>query len=61
MADQVTQRMLTEKDAQIYLGLKRAKCREFGEKVNAVKHIGRRVLYDRKILDDALDSLDSIS
>lgn len=60
MQIQIDKRMLSEKEAQDYLGLKRVKCREFGEKINAVKHIGRRVLYDRKIIDDALDSLESI-
>lgn len=59
MQNQMDKRMLSEKEAQDYLGLKRGKCREFGDKVKAVKHIGRRVLYDRKILDAALDSLES--
>ena len=61
MVDSVLKRMLSEKEAQEYLGLKRGKCREFGEKVKAVKHIGRRVLYDRLVLDAALDSLDADS
>ncbi len=50
-------RLLSEKEAQEYLGLKRAKCREYGEKINCVRRIGRRVLYDRYIIDVALDAL----
>ena len=60
MQIQIDKRMLSQKEAEEYLGLKRGKCREFCEKINAVKHIGSRVLYDRKIIDDALDSLESI-
>ena len=56
MANVVMKRMLSEKEAQEYLGLKRVKCREFGEKYKAIKHIGSRVLYDRVVLDEALDS-----
>lgn len=56
MIKTIDKRMLTEKEAQEYLGLKRAKCREFGESIKCIKHIGRRVLYDRTIIDAALDS-----
>ena len=56
MTNTVMKRMLSEKEAQEYLGLKRVKCREFGEKFNAIKHIGSRVLYDRYVLDEVLDS-----
>ncbi len=56
MSENATKRMLSEKEAQVYMGLKRGKCREFGEKIKAVKHIGRRVLYDRKVIDDFLDN-----
>lgn len=51
-------RMLSEKEAMEYVGLKRGKCREFGENIKCIKRIGRRVLYDRKIIDAALDADD---
>lgn len=59
MTTTVMKRMLSEVEAMEYLGLKRVKCREFGEQFKAIKHIGRRVLYDRNILDEALDSGDA--
>ena len=57
MVERNVARMLSEKEAQTYIGLKRGKTREFGEKVGAIKRIGRRVLYDRVVLDAALDNL----
>ena len=59
MKNYEAKRLLSEDEAQEYLGLKRTKCREFGEKINCIKHIGRRVLYDRNVLDEALDSGDA--
>ena len=53
----VMKRLLSEKEAQEYLGLKRNKCREYGEKIKCKRHIGRRVLYDRYIIDVALDAM----
>ncbi len=57
MENTIIKRMLSEKEAQEYIGLKRVKCREFGESIGCVKRIGRRVLYDRFIIDKALDSI----
>ena len=48
-------RMLSEKEAGTYLGIGRAKTREFCKKINAVTHIGTRVLYDRTVIDAYLD------
>lgn len=56
MTNTIVKRMLSHKEAQEYLGLKGVKCREFGESVHAIKRIGKRVLYDRTVLDAALDS-----
>lgn len=58
MENTMIKRMLTEKEAQEYIGLKRAKCREFGEQIKCIKRIGRRVLYDKTIIDKALDNMD---
>lgn len=50
-------RLLSEKQLCVYTGLGRSKAREFGEKCGAVKRIGARVLYDKKIIDKAIDEL----
>ena len=58
MASVIEKRMLTEKEAQIYLNMSRATCRKFGEDCGAVKKIGRKILYDKPILDKALENLE---
>ncbi len=57
MKDQVVKRMLSEHEAEDYLGLSRSKLREFAEENNCVIHIGRRILYDKTIIDKAIDNL----
>lgn len=51
-------RLLSESEAGEYLGLKRAKTRAFGEEYKCIKHIGRRVFYDKTVIDEVLDSAD---
>lgn len=48
-------RMLSEKEARIYLGLGRSKTRELCKNIKAVTHIGARVLYDRTVIDAYLN------
>lgn len=48
-------RMLSEKEARIYLGLGRSKTRELCKNIKAVTHIGARVLYDRTVIDAFLN------
>ena len=55
MQTQIVKRMLSEKEAQEYTGLKRGKCREFGEEIRCITHVGRRVLYDRTVIDAYFD------
>ncbi len=50
-----SKRLLSMKEAQFYTGLKRAKCREFLERIDAIIHFGSRVLADRETIDKALD------
>ena len=50
-------RMLSEKEARIYLGLGRTKTRELCKDIKAVMHIGARVLYDRSVIDSYLNNL----
>lgn len=49
-------RMLSEKEAGVYMGLGRTKTRETGKKIKAVVHIGKRVLYDKTIIDEFIDN-----
>ena len=49
-------RMLSEKEARVYLGLGRTKTRELCKDIKAVTHIGARVLYDRTIIDAYLNN-----
>lgn len=54
----VTKRMLSEKEGQVYTGLGRTKFRQFADEIGATTHIGaRRVLFDVRIIDAALDAL----
>lgn len=41
----------------VYLSLGRNKALEFGEMAGAKRKIGRRTLYDKKALDEAIDLL----
>lgn len=56
-ADISQKRMLSEKEARVYLGLGRNKTRELCKEINAVTHIGTRVLYDKVIIDKFLDQI----
>jgi len=49
--DITQKRMLSEKEAQIYIGIGRTSVRKLGEKINAIQHIGSRILYDRFVID----------
>ena len=48
-------RLLDWQEAQVYTGLGRTRCREFCEAIGAVKKIGKRVLFDRKVIDEYLN------
>lgn len=48
-------RLLSIGEAGSYLGLGRSKTIEFCNEIGAVIHIGRRVLYDREMIDKALE------
>lgn len=53
--DITQKRMLSEKEAQGYLGIGRTKCRNFCQGIGAVFHIGSRILYDKKVIDAYLN------
>lgn len=47
-------RMLSLDEAAFYTGLGRTSCRQWLDKIGAVKKIGKRVLCDRVLIDRAL-------
>ena len=49
-------RLLDVKELAEYTGLGLTMAREFGKETGAVYRIGRRVLYDRHIIDRAIDN-----
>ena len=50
-------RMLSTSEMANYVGLGRDAAREFAESAGAMRKYGRRVLFDRKVLDKALDDM----
>lgn len=50
-------RMLSTSEMANYVGLGRDAAREFAENAGALRKYGRRVLFDRKALDKALDDM----
>ena len=50
-------RLFTEADGMNYVGLHRSKFRKWAAGIGAVRHIGRRVLYDRIVIDRAIDAM----
>lgn len=47
-------RMFNISEAGNYIGLGRTKTMEFCNEIGATVHIGRRVLYDREVIDRAI-------
>lgn len=56
---QTETRMLDITGLCVYLGLGRNKAIQFAKESGALKRIGRRALYDREIIDRALDELEA--
>lgn len=50
-------RLLSEMEGMAYVGLQRNKFRSWAAEIGAVRHIGRRVLYDRVTIDRACDAM----
>lgn len=57
MSEKVVKRLLQEPEMKLYIGLGRNKAREFCESIGATVRIGRRVLYDKEVIDSALDAM----
>ena len=50
-------RLFSEEDGMKYVGLHRSKFRKWAAGIGAVRHIGRRVMYDRAAIDKAIDEM----
>lgn len=48
-------RMLNFREAVAYTSLKRQSLNDFAESIGAIRRFGRRVMYDREIIDAAFD------
>lgn len=57
MSEKVVKRLLQEPEMKLYVGLGRNRAREFCESIGATVRIGRRVLYDKTVIDAALDAM----
>lgn len=55
---EVQPRMLNQKQAEIYTGMGRTSLTSFAEKAGARRKIGKKVLYDRRVIDAALDAME---
>ena len=53
----VETRLLSIEMLQQYLSIGRNSALEFGKESGAIKRIGRRVLYDKAVIDKYIDSL----
>lgn len=51
-------RLLSVTELCTYLSLGRNRATEFGKRIGAEKKVGRRRLYDKKVIDQALDEMD---
>ena len=49
-------RLLNIDELSAYTGLGKTSVRQWAEKAGAAKHFGRRVLFDKSIIDRALDN-----
>lgn len=50
-------RLLNVSEMMKYTGLGRTKALEWCKSIGALRHIGARALYDRQIIDKAIDNL----
>ena len=57
MTNDTKARLLSLSELQDYLGLGRNKAIEWGKSIKADVHIGRRVLYDKSVIDRVLDRM----
>ena len=51
-------RMMNIEELAAYIGMGRTKSIEFGERCGAKRKMGKRTLYDKRVVDEALDALE---
>ena len=56
-ADISNKRLLSINEVSLYLGLGNSKTRVYMDEIGATRKIGARVLFDKKIIDGALDKM----
>ena len=49
-------RLLDITELAQYIGMGKTYSRKWADEIGAVKHFGRRVLFDRNVIDSALDN-----
>ena len=52
-------RLLNIKEVCIYTGIGQTRARQYMDKIGATKQFGRRVLFDKNVIDSALDEIGS--
>ena len=55
---EIEPRMLTQKQAEAYTGMGRTVLNTFAADIGARRKIGKKVLYDKRVIDAALDALE---
>lgn len=53
-------RMMDTEALMAYIGMGRTRASEFGAKCGAKRKMGKRTLYDKRIIDKALDELEEV-
>lgn len=53
-------RMLDADALCAYISMGKTRAREFGERCGAKRKMGKRTLYDKRIIDKALDELEEV-
>ena len=56
-ADISNKRLLSINEVSLYLGLGNSKTRVYMDEIGATRKIGARVLFDKNIIDKALDKM----
>lgn len=54
-------RLLSLSEAQLYCGLGKNTTRKWCEEIGAVRRIGSRVLFDRAVIDDAINASSDVA
>lgn len=50
-------RLLSADEGAAYMGIGKTAFRAYAVKIGAVRRFGRRVLYDKRVLDSAIDEM----